>query len=117
MRLLKPQKKTSYKMSTEEADTLITVARVLGWQVDANETIGGVHLEKEVDYSDTPVTLFFEGVKEINVLPRLIRQRIDDPVNIDKGAYPVSELQEVVGWRLKRASDLEALACGIENMF
>ena len=115
MRLLNPQK-TSYKMPAEDADTLTTVARVLGWQEDANETIDGVHLEKEVDYSDTPVTLFFEGVKEINVLPRLIRQRIDDPVNIDKGAYPVSELQEVVDWRLKRASDLEALAVGIENM-
>ena len=104
-------------MPAGDADTLITVARVLGWQVDINDRSDGcIALEKEVDYSDTPVTLFFEGVKEINVLPRLIRQRIDDPVNIDKGAYPVSELQEVVDWRLKRASDLEALAVGIENM-
>jgi len=118
MRLFKPQKKTSYKMPAEDADTLTTVARVLGWQVDVNETTEGVSLEKEVDYSELPIALFFQG-KKLGELPRLIRQEAASPVNLkDLGveSCTVAELQELVDHRLKRAAELESLACGIENM-
>lgn len=118
MRLFKPQKKTSYKMPAEDADTLTTVARVLGWQVDVNETTGGVSLEKEVDCSELPIALFFQG-KKLGELPRLIRQEAASPVNLkDLGveSCTVAELQELVDHRLKRAAELEFLACGIENM-
>ena len=105
-------------MPAEDADTLTTVARVLGWQVDVNETTGEVHLEKEVDFSELPIALFFQG-KKLGELPVLIRQEATSPVNFDDlgvKSCTVAELQELVEWRLKRTAELEFLACGIENM-